>query len=504
MSITLFCENCGAALVETMACCPACGTAVSAPGPSIQRATSPPAGSAATGSATVAPFSPCQLPAGFLLARRYCIVSQLGRGGFATVYKARDRAQRNRLVAIKQIHLETLNLQEMLDASDAYNREVNYLSQMRYKHLPQMYAHFMDEQHWYIVMEYIDGQTLEEYVQKNRRRALPVKQVLEIGLDLCATLQYLHMQRPPLIFRDLKPANIIRTRSGKLYLIDFGTTRPYRPGWKDTGPLGTPGYAAPEQYGSRAHTTPQTDIYGLGATLQTLLTGQEPLDILQHGLSPDQARRLPSALLDMLAKMQRREAIRRPRDMGEVRRALQEIQAQFLSQKLKAAVLMGHEALKETPFFATLSLTLLFFIDLASFTGMIWPGIWLLSLLAMSVFTCLKGHSRLREARDESQGRLNTDEKVTILWKQFASSWSFALFIAFFAYYLSAFLAFFQSADGNSTGADWVSSGVVVGACLLVCLGWIGRQIWQLQMRRRQVKQQQRQMLIQQTMLRRP
>jgi serine/threonine protein kinase len=392
----------------------------------------------------------------------------------------------------------------MLDASDAYNREVNYLSQMRYKHLPQLYAHFMDEQHWYIIIEYIDGQTLEEYMRKKRQRALPVRQVLDIGLDLCDTLRYLHMQRPPLIFRDVKPANIIRAHSGKLYLIDFGTTRPYRPGWKDTGPLGTPGYAAPEQYGSRAHTTPQTDIYGLGATLQTLLTGQEPLDILQHGMSPELTRRLPPELLDILARMQRRAATGRPRDMGEVRRVLQEIKDQFLSQKIKAAVLMGRDALKETSFFATLALTLLFFVDLASFTAMIWPGIWLLSLLAMAIFTGLKSVSRLREARDENQGVLNADEKVTIVWKQFAYSWSFALFVAFFIYYLTAFLALLQSAGGNFWDTDWVSSGVVVGLCLLVCLGWVGRYMLQFQARRRQVKQRQREMLIQQTMFRRP
>jgi serine/threonine protein kinase len=312
------------------------------------------------------------------------------------------------------------------------------------------------------------------------------------------------MQRPPLIFRDVKPANIIRTRAGKLYLIDFGTTRPYRPGWKDTGPLGTPGYAAPEQYGSRAHTTPQTDIYGLGATLQTLLTGQEPLEILQHGLPPALTRHVSPELLAILAQMQRREATRRPRDMGEVRRSLQEIKGQFLSQKIKAAVLMGQEALKETSFFATLSLTLLFFIDLASFTDMIWQGIWPLSLLAMAIFTWVRSISRLRDARGESLGMLNTDEKVTIVWKQFAYSWSFSLFVSFFIYYLCSFLTLFQTAGGNFLSTDWVSSGVVVGVCLLVCLGWVGKHLLQLQARRRQVKQRQREMLIQQTMLRRP
>src|SRR5260370_25470900 len=100
-----------------------------------------------------------------------------------------------------------------------------------------------------------------------------------MGLALCDVSPSPHTHPPPIIFRDIKPANIIITRSGRICLIDFGIARLYRPGWKDTGPLGTPGYAAPEQYGRRAHTTPQTDIYGLGPTLQTLLTAKEPPDV---------------------------------------------------------------------------------------------------------------------------------------------------------------------------------------------------------------------------------
>src|SRR5258708_36684920 len=112
---------------------------------------------------------------------------------------------------------------------------------------------------------------------------------MDIGLALSAVFHSLHTRPPPIIFRDIKPANIIITRSGRICLIDFGIARLYRPGRKDTGPLGTPGYAAPEQYGRRAHTTPQTDIYGLGATLQTLLTGKATLGIMQGGIPPDRA-----------------------------------------------------------------------------------------------------------------------------------------------------------------------------------------------------------------------
>src|SRR5947209_20191048 len=93
---------------------------------------------------------------------------------------------------------------------------------------------------------------------------------------MCKVLEYLNRQQPPVVFRDVKPDNIMRTPMGRLYLIDFGIARRFTEGQsRDTGPLGSPGYAAPEQYGT-TQTTPQTDIYGLGATLQTLLTGAEP------------------------------------------------------------------------------------------------------------------------------------------------------------------------------------------------------------------------------------
>jgi serine/threonine protein kinase len=243
-----------------------------------------------------------------VLAGRYRILQQIGQGGFATVYKAQDRGHNHRLVALKQIHLESLSLQEMIDASDGYNREVTHLSALCHQCLPRIYDYFTDEQHWYIVMEYLTGKTLEEHLKSTRRGFLPVKRVLEIGLGLCDTFHYLHTRRPPIIFRDIKPANIIITRAGDICLIDFGIARLYRPGRKDTGPLGTPGYAAPEQYGRGAQTTPQTDIYGLGATLQTLLTGKEPLEVLQDGIPPKRARALPKDLQTYLARMLERDA----------------------------------------------------------------------------------------------------------------------------------------------------------------------------------------------------
>lgn len=132
----------------------------------------------------------------------------------------------------------------------------------------------------HLLVQYLEGITLETDLEMRaaQGRALQLDETLNLTLQLCAVLNYLHTQEPPVIFRDLKPGNIIRTSEGDVCLIDFGIARFFRPGQAhDTQPLGSPGYAAPEQYG-RAQTTPQSDIYSLGVLLHTLLTGHDPAD----------------------------------------------------------------------------------------------------------------------------------------------------------------------------------------------------------------------------------
>src|SRR5207302_9750492 len=124
--------------------------------------------------------------------------------------------------------------------------------------------------------DFIAGETLEEYQSIAPNRRLLLSEVPNIGIQLCTVLHYLHSQQPDIFFRDLKPANIMRTSTGQLYLIDFGIARYFKPGQaKDTVALGSVGYAAPEQYG-KAQTTPRADIYSLGAVLHQLLTASEP------------------------------------------------------------------------------------------------------------------------------------------------------------------------------------------------------------------------------------
>src|SRR2546421_2815162 len=222
------------------------------------------------------PFFHGELLLHTLFQERYFIMSKVGAGGFGSVYKATDRQSGDRLVAIKEVSLVGLHTQAIIEATSAFQREVSVLSHLDHPHLPRLYEHFQAAGHWYLVMDFIPGETLEEYQSKAPNRRLLLSEVLNIGIQLCTVLHYLHSQQPAIVFRDLKPANIMRTSTGQLYLIDFGIARYFKPGQaKDTVALGSPGYAAPEQYG-RVQTTPRADIYSLGAVLHQLLTTRDP------------------------------------------------------------------------------------------------------------------------------------------------------------------------------------------------------------------------------------
>ena len=221
-------------------------------------------------------FFPVELLLHTLFRNRYFIMSKVGAGGFGSVYKARDIQSGDRLVAIKEVTLLGLHPQAMIEATTAFQREVSVLSQLDHPNLPRLYEYIQTPGHWYLVMDFIAGETLEEYQSKTPNGRLLLSEALDIGMQLCLVLDYLHSQQPPIVFRDLKPANIMRTPTGQLYLIDFGIARYFKPGQaKDTVALGSHGYAAPEQYG-KAQTTPRADIYSLGAVLHQLLTARDP------------------------------------------------------------------------------------------------------------------------------------------------------------------------------------------------------------------------------------
>src|SRR2546429_8595870 len=284
------------------------------------------------------PFFPQELLLHTLLRNRYFILSEVGAGGFGSVYKARGIQSGDRLVAIKEVRLLGLHPKAMLEATTAFQREASVLSQLDHPNLPRLYEHFQNPGHWYLVMDFIAGETLEQYQSKAPNGRLLLSEVLVIGIQLCRVLDYLHSQHPPIIFRDLKPANIMRTPTGQLYLIDFGIARYFKPGQpKDTVALGSLGYAAPEQYG-KAQTTPRADIYSLGAVLHQFLTARDPSEAPFRFLplrptSQSDPGSLTTSMVDVLvnkletliARMLNMDVNKRPPDAACVQQELHEM-----------------------------------------------------------------------------------------------------------------------------------------------------------------------------------
>lgn len=334
-SLEFFCEECGAANTEDATHCFACKeplshSAASLPAPIPVRpvVVAPPpilqmTVGQALATASGSDFSEdTVLVPGTLMQGRYRIHSEIGRGGYSIVYRANDITRRNQRVSIKQINLRNLTSRQAIEATETFNRETTLLPSLRFEGIPHFYGHFTDPEHWYLVMEYIPGQTLEDYLRSGTSGGhCSLKEALRIGIALSSILEYLHFYKPPLIFRDVKPSNVMLTPHKKLYLIDFGIARFFNPGKiKDTTPLGSPGYAAPEQYG-RGQSDARTDIYGLGATLQTLLTGRDPLE-LRSGEASLAHHPIPGYVQNLLDEMMDASPNRRPHNMMIVKRRL--------------------------------------------------------------------------------------------------------------------------------------------------------------------------------------
>jgi eukaryotic-like serine/threonine-protein kinase len=263
-----------------------------------------------------------------LLKERYQLLNEVGTGGFGAVYKAIDTQFDNRIVAIKEIRLQGLKPNEIIDATDTFNREVSILTDLRHPNLPRVYDHFTSPEYWYLVMDFIDGQTLEAYLN-TRGGHIPLDEIFSLGIQICTVLDYLHTRQPAIIFRDLKPTNIMITSNRQVYLIDFGAARYFKAGrTKDTIAFGSPGYAAPEQYG-KAQTTARSDIYSLGATLHEALTGKDPAEDPFH-FAPIHAteKTIPPDLDALIQRMVDMDMSKRPTSAAVIKAELWRISTQ--------------------------------------------------------------------------------------------------------------------------------------------------------------------------------
>ncbi|MEA3341527.1 MAG: protein kinase, partial [Chloroflexota bacterium] len=212
-----------------------------------------------------------------LLQNRYRILRHIGGGGMGMVYLADDNRLPGRTCAVKEMSPDQLPPDDRTWATNAFRQEAQMLARLSHSGLTSVTDFFPEEGNLYLVMDYVRGETLEEMLEQAPNERLPQGQVLNVVRQLCDVLQYLHGQDSPVIFRDLKPSNVMLTPEGQVKLIDFGIARLFKATKsQDTVTLGTPGYAAPEQWGTAGQSDVRSDIYGLGVLLLRLTTGYDP------------------------------------------------------------------------------------------------------------------------------------------------------------------------------------------------------------------------------------
>jgi len=279
-----------------------------------------------------ATFCPrCGLP--FYLDTRYRIIGVLSRGEASEVFKAEDRLCGKQIVTIKRF-LSGQMSQEHVE--ERYQRELEFLAKMNHHSIPKLYNHFVSNESWYLVLSFIEGETLAHRWSRARKETrLTLEQTLDIGIQLCHVLLYLHTLPRPIVFRDLNPSNIVLAPSSiqeeehfHIYLIDFeGACYLDAAREISTEIVGTRGYMAPEVAHRRASLL--SDIYSLGAVLFQLLAGRKPTDRTSHYRRFSTVNTFPQQgsdeLWEVIKRMMEEDANDRPHTIAEVRDELQAI-----------------------------------------------------------------------------------------------------------------------------------------------------------------------------------
>jgi serine/threonine-protein kinase len=254
-----------------------------------------------------------------LVNDRYRIINKIAQGGMGAVYLVKDmrlsdpNLGRDKFCALKEMSQSAFTPDQLADAIKMFGGEARMLAHLRHPNLPEVTDCFEFQSNQYLVMDYIKGETFEAILKRNNG-PLKLPDVLKWANQLFGVFQYLHDQNPPIIYRDLKPSNIMLERdTGLLKIIDFGIARflrkrtsknlrPQNVAVDDAG-IGTPGYAAPEQWKKGELLYPQSDIYSLGVVLHQLLTNYDPTTIpfslpSIQSLSPS----VPPKIADAIAK----------------------------------------------------------------------------------------------------------------------------------------------------------------------------------------------------------
>ncbi|HEV3110330.1 MAG TPA: serine/threonine-protein kinase [Candidatus Binataceae bacterium] len=255
-----------------------------------------------------------------IVGNRYRVSRLLGGGGMKMVYLAEDLRLAARPCALAEMVDAISSPDVQRQAVTGFQREADMLAELSHEHIPRIYDCFSEQNRHYLVMEYVAGDTLEEEI-KAAGGKLPEDRVIDIALQVLETLEYLHHREPPVIYRDLKPSNIMITPKGQVKLIDFGIARHFQPLIGATM-VGTQGYAPPEQYRGKVET--RSDLYALGATMHHALSGRDPTTEppfsfpLLRKLCPQ----LNPALADLVSDALMYDVERRIRDVDEMEHRL--------------------------------------------------------------------------------------------------------------------------------------------------------------------------------------
>lgn len=213
------------------------------------------------------------LEIGSLVDGKYKILSEIGHGGMSVVYMAINE-KANKTWAVKEVRKD--GKMDFNTVRQGLMAEIETLKKLKHPNLPSIIDVIEDDDSFIIVMDYIEGRSLDKIIEENG--AQPEAYVVEWAKQLCDVFGYLHSRTPPIIYRDMKPANVMLKPDGNIMVIDFGTAKNYEIDLGETTGIGTIGYAAPEQYigSGLGRTDARTDIYCLGITMYHLLTNIDP------------------------------------------------------------------------------------------------------------------------------------------------------------------------------------------------------------------------------------
>lgn len=254
-----------------------------------------------------------------VLQQRYELLDILGQGGMGTVYLARDLRLNNRPCVVKQLRDDVMAKdEERLKAQQFFEREAGMLSRLQHPSVVSILDYFVESGEYFLVMEYIEGQDLYQIMRERNATPFDEDQVVDWAIEICDVLSYMHAQNPPVIYRDLKPSNVMIDVKGRIKLVDFGIARPYEVDNENTHVI-SGGYSPPEQYLGKA--TPKSDIYALGATMFFLLAGKEP-EPLKANLPKENDPEISASLNELIGKAMSQNADERFATAEDMREAL--------------------------------------------------------------------------------------------------------------------------------------------------------------------------------------